>query len=670
MTRPQTSTVIGLGFVLCCVAAIYGLGLNNAPVFDDDRLADGTIYGVYGSLLKLQPRMLSYGSFVWVDQLFGHHLALQRVVNVLLHLCTCGAIWLLTRELFAGLDDPACADTPADPALARQRAWAIAAGVALYAVHPVAVYAVGYLIQRSIVMTTLFGALACLSYVRALRRRSLAWGALALACVALALAAKEHAVTLPLLALPLYVYVRRPSARQLAGPVLLALALAAVLTAALWSRFGAMVGAAAFDETSGAYLRQLEQARPGISAHVYGLSLLNQAAQFWHYGVLWWLPNVQWMAIDLRPPFPVGFGAMPQLLLAIGFVGLLLGAAALLWRGRASWRLAGLAVLCPMLLFGTEFVTTWLQDPFVLYRSYWWAMWLPTLFALVLLVFPPRAMLTLAGVLVVVFSALAAERVLSLRDAETAWGDAAEKVDLQAPFNAFGRWRPFVNRGTHRLERQLDQMALADFDTAVALQEPLGSAQMNRGMALHLLNRPAEALAAFEAARKQGFDRPALPFQQAESHKALQQFEPAYQRYAQALAHPKLAPEVRRQALLGQAEVAVPAGHPEVAVANYQKLLELEPGNPRYQVGLGIAYLSQKDLARAMAEFDRSLAQKPTAPAHYGKALVYRAQGQLDAAIAQLAQAAQLAPGNRMYGALARQLNAARQTQTQGQGQP
>src|SRR3989344_4265991 len=85
---------------------------------------------------------------------------------------------------------------------------ALRVGVALFALHPVAVYAVGYLIQRSILMAALFAVLACWAFVRGLQTQRVAWHAGALLSYLLAVLSKEHAVMTIVLAVPLYIHVR------------------------------------------------------------------------------------------------------------------------------------------------------------------------------------------------------------------------------------------------------------------------------------------------------------------------------------------------------------------------------------------------------------------------------------------------------------------------------
>ena len=658
MQKSKLFWTLGIAATLVAVCVIYGLGLHNGLVFDDNRFSDGTIFGNYGSLDGPKVRMLSYGSFVWVQSLFGDNFVVQRCVNIALHLATCYAIWLLVTALFKHVTFSE--ESRADPAFEGNLRIAIFAAVALFAVHPMAVYAVAYLIQRSMVMMTLFTALACWAYIKALSGQGIKWAVFALGFAVLALLSKEHAVVLPALALPLYIFVKRPHWKTvIAICVGIALVMGA-FTAILWQQLGSFVGAVATDDTSWAYVHQLEKLYPGITQSIYPLSLLNQAKLFFHYGLLWVLPNVQWMSIDLRPEFPLSFTGLPHLLGGLGFLVLAIASLTLLLRKRNAWGLVGLVLLCTAILFSTEFVTAWLQDPYVLYRSYIWAMMLPALIALALLQFPRKAMVAITCIAGLMLTTLAVERNLSFKNAYTAWTDAAQKVDVKAPFNAFGRWRPYNNRGAYLLENLSYEQALQDFEKAVSLQEPLGSAQFNRGMSLEMLKRYPEAIPAFEGAEKLGFKNAALYYHQAVSYKAVQQWEAAFQSYGKALA---LQPEdpLSAKMLLEQAEVAIPSGHYEAAIHNYQALLRQSPNNPRFEVGLGIALIGKKDFTQAQQIFDASLARQPNPPAFYGKALAYREQGDLTRAIANMGKASEMDPANPVYRNLLAQLKGAAQ---------
>jgi tetratricopeptide (TPR) repeat protein len=65
--------------------------------------------------------------------------------------------------------------------------------------------------------------------------------------------------------------------------------------------------------------------------------------------------------------------------------------------------------------------------------------------------------------------------------------------------NSRDRAATLVNRGVLRLIRREPQAALADFDLALRLRPELGEALVNRGAALVLLGRHAEAIEAITA---------------------------------------------------------------------------------------------------------------------------------------------------------------------------
>jgi len=73
--------------------AIYLPSLGNGLVFDDAILSNGLVFNDYGKLLPWRPRMLSYGSFVWLQALLGEGWWKQRVVNLFLHAGVVAALW-------------------------------------------------------------------------------------------------------------------------------------------------------------------------------------------------------------------------------------------------------------------------------------------------------------------------------------------------------------------------------------------------------------------------------------------------------------------------------------------------------------------------------------------------------------------------------------------------
>ncbi len=650
-SRPSWPPILLALILFGVLCVVYGSGIHNALIFDDARLTDGTIVDEYGASAAFNwRRWLSYSSFLWLG--LGETHVAQRVFNLALHVGVCVALFALFKQLLALLPSSEAADERASRCHA-----AALAGVAVFALNPVAVYAVGYLIQRSVVMATLFVMLASACFVRGLVTGKWHWHVPAALAALLAVLSKEHALMLPLVAVVLYVYVRRPAFKQLAvvgGLGSLALGLFA---AVMWTKLGDIVGAAAFDETSGAYLSQLNALHPGFAQHAYGLSILNQAALFFAYGALWLLPNPGWLAMDLRPAFPLDWFSMPQLVGALAFVAVLLASVYALLRRRDGWSLAAVCLLSAQLLFGTEFITTWLQDPFVLYRSYLWAAWLPGLVAVALLGlgFKRNALLVFALVVGLGMAAIGFERVHSLRSAEQAWGDAAAKIDVQAPVNAVGRWRPFLNRGVALLEQGRTDDALLDFNQAVALGEPLGAAAMNQGVALQSLGQHTQAIAALERARQQGMQHPMLAYHLGASQRATGALEAAVQSL-QTAAQQVTDPQVKLRVLQDLGETAMPARQLDVAEQAFAAMLQIEPGNLRGEIGQGMVQLAKQQFGPAMQTFDATLAKRDNALGHYGKALVHMAQGDVNTAQESVARARAMEPNNRNFAALAQHL--------------
>ena len=649
-------------FVLAAVLAIYLPGWNHELLFDDLRLTDGAIFGNYGSLLTFKQRMLSYGSFIWVDLLAGPGWWKQRLVNVGLHLATVAALYALVRDLLERTRFPE--DFESQPHFGMSRKAAVQVGVALFAVNPMAVYAVAYLVQRSIVMATLFSVLACWCFVRGLSGRGVAWYGLALLSYVAAVLSKEHAVMVAAMAVPLYIHVRRPSWKTVATIAGASTALIAVAAVVFFGIYGEFIGKL-FDQRSLDFAQQLERLSPGITQRMYPLSILNEAALFFAYGFLWFAPNVMWMSVDMRPAFPLSYLAFPQVLGIVGYVGLWIAALWAVLRRRGALSLAGVALMFPLLLYATEFATVWVQDPFVLYRSYLWAVAVPVLVAIVLTGFQPKTIYVIGCAIGLVFTVLAFERVQSLRDDHTAWGDAAEKIDLKAPASAVGRWRPFLNLGAYHLDRGSLGEAQRSFATAEALGSLHGSARFNQGVALQQQKKHAQALTTFAEAEKQGFKDLPLYYHRGESAFALGQFALAFDSFSQGLTSAaegvtgKEMDRMREAMRMRRAEAAIGAGRYDDAIGDFNALLKASPQNRRLALGLGMALVGKGDTQAAIAQFDQIIASTPNAAAaYYGRAMAHNTAKRRDDSLKDLDRAIALDPRNAQYQQVRAQLAA------------
>lgn len=638
--------------VVCAILAIYLPSWNYQLVFDDRRLTEDAIFGVYGSVLTFKQRMLSYGSFVWVNELFGDGWGKQRLVNILLHLGTAGALFLLVRSLLINTKFPDDFEAQSHFGASRIAAAQVAAG--LFALSPVAVYAVSYLIQRSVLMATLFSVLACWLFVQGLVTRRPFWHVLAFVSYVVAVLSKEHALITAAMAVPLYIHIRRPPWRVVAavagGSVLLLL----LAGAAFYGIYGDIIGRL-FDPRSVDFARQLEGLRPGITQHIYALSILNEASLFFAYGLLWILPVVQWMSIDLRPAFPLSFTSFPQWLGAVGYVALLAVAIWAVLKQRGVLSLIGVALLFPLLYFVTEFATVWLQDPFVLYRSYLWAIGAVILVGVLLTGFKPRTVYALGLVAGCVFGLLAFERVSTFQSEYTVWEDAAKKIDIQAPASAVGRWRPYLNLGAEQLDKGLDTQAMASLSRAEALGSLYGTARFNIGVALQHQNKHEEAIAAFDDAQRQGFDDLPLYYQRGESAFALGQFQRAYDDFSKGLAKSTegvSGAEIERMKesmQMRRAESAIGTQQYQLAIDEFNALLKISPKSARLATGLGLAYAGKGDTQASLAVFNRLIAERPSASAYYGRAMAYHTSGQTAAALKDIDKAIALDPHNPRY---------------------
>ena len=658
MAKISKTSVLFAILLIAAIFCVYGPGLNNQLVFDDQRLLELSFFESYGNLLQFKQRMLSYGTFVWIQNLFGEGWWKQHVFNITLHVLTVGALYALFRALLTRTEFPQ--DIASQEHFHSSREAALRVGLVVFALNPVAVYVVGYLIQRSILMATLFAVLACFTYVRGLETGRIHWFIGALICYVASALSKEQAALTVAMAVPLYIFVRRPSWKKIllvsaATAVVLLLAVGAVL-----SLYGNLIGNL-IDNQSVAYLKQLQAIDPNIGSKAYGLSILNQAALFFVYGFLWVVPYVGGMSIDMRPAFPMSFASPLHLIGAVSYVALLITSIWIVLRKDGVIRFAALCLLFPLLWFFTEFAVVWLQDPFVLYRSYLWAVGIPGLIAIVLTGFKPRTIYVIGLLLALLFGGLTVERVLSMKDAETAWEDASSKVDLKAPANAVGRYRPFLNVGTERMARGRYVQAERDFLTADALNDLNGNARFSLGVAQLQQKKYPEAIRSFKAAEDKGYTGQTLWYQRAEAYAALGHPKEAFDAYGTALQvgatdvnDNEGAKKLREQIHLRRAEMGLSTQQYDAAVKDYEAALQASPQSSRAAVGLAMALTGKGESAKAKEQMDQLLARAPSGPAYYARAMAQLGLNNKAEALKDLDEATKGDPANAQRYAMAK----------------
>jgi hypothetical protein len=468
MNKIQKTGLLGL-ILIALVVALYGQFLHSPIVFDDlyffvlDNDGNQPVSTYRFVLLEL--RSLPYATLAWTKAAFGLDMIHFRVGNLLLHAATVLALFAFLFTLFVAVGGENHHEMGLPPSLAAFFA------ALLFALHPVSTYAAGYLVQRTIVMATLFSLLALWVYVLGSVRHKqvLLW--LSVLFYYLAVFSKEHAILLPAVLIALTVLLHDDwwvKLKQRWG-IFTALALIAVFV--LLAR-KSLLGSVYEIDAAG----MLQNTEAELS---YPLSVVTQAWLFFKYAWLWALPNPAWMSIDMREPFARTLFS-PYLIAAVSFLAW--GGAALwllLKRGRVG--LVGFALLFPWLLFFTEFSSVRIQEVFVLYRSY---LWVPGLFCLVPFIFAKlngRKTAFVLTLLALAMFPMSMDRLITLSHPVLLWNDAEKLVKGRT--DVPGAARIYYNRGTEMIHiGNLDQ-AVLDLKQATMLNPNFAEAQGNLGAA-------------------------------------------------------------------------------------------------------------------------------------------------------------------------------------------
>lgn len=634
--------LLWLAAIVAVLLAIYIPGLGNALVFDDAQLADGGLFTTYATL-ELHVRMLSYGSFVWLQALAGEGWWKQRIANLAIHVMVIVALWGLYREILRHIVAPPVEGGLAagQPAEGYEKSPALWLAIGFFALNPAATYAVAYLIQRSILLATLFVVLGLWMFARGLATGKATPHALALGCYGLALMSKEHAILAPLAAVPLYILIARPGAKRLAALAAGATLLIGAAGLLLALKYGEILGKP-FDEFSHIYLAQLSNLDPDAAKNAYPLSVMNQAYLFFEYGLRWFVPWTGWMSINMRPVFPVNWLTFPHLLGIAGYLAVVAGGFFLVVRHR-DWRaLVGLSVLFPALLFATEFATVWVQDPFVIYRSYLWAIGVPGIVFFFVHGPSPRVSIGIGLALGSLLGWQAIDRVISMSTPERAYSDAIDKLPDDP--RAVGRWFPYLNRGNAYFDLGQFKLAEADFEASAALGDG-GLGAFNVGALRLQAGKPREALAAFEVAATRGYNLFNLPFQRGLALLSLGDLAAAHGQFAAAMALNPTSP-TREALLLQMGRSALRLGRKDEAVGHLENLLAADPANKEGRYVLAMALISKQEHARAGAILNRLLADGPNAGAFYARALANHGLGRKTEALSDIDNAIRLGLDN------------------------
>ena len=486
---PMRGAYLALAVLTCAVYAPY---LSSPLVFDDAGALNPQVLMEYIYRLDISNvmRWLPNATLAHTHLLTDGSIAAMRLGNLALHALTAIAVCKLIHALH-DIVAPA-------PAHASGSGGALAVALlaaAIFAVHPLNVYAVGYLTQRSIIMSTLFMLLMLLALTRWLVSGRHALAAGSVLCYLLSVFCKEHSVMAPAAAVLLAVALRKHLRVSWQGLMAYWLALAAITALIVTLRSaGGLIGAAHFEvtaaEMAGASADPRMQALMAQGSG-YRISVLTQLTLFPKYLALWLIPNPQWMSVDMRVPFALDFWTWPHWAGACVFV--LYGVLTLVMLGRGGrMGLAGWLMAVPWVLFATELSSARIQEPFVLYRSY---LWFATLGALPGMLFSARLPIKVwrapAMAVVCLMVPLSWNRLDTLANPVALWNDAAK---LLIRGDEIGAGRIYYNRGLALRAARRTEEALDDFNRAIALHPTLAPVRNGRARVLYELKRYEEAL--------------------------------------------------------------------------------------------------------------------------------------------------------------------------------
>lgn len=485
--------------IVALAMALYVPFLSNGLVFDDRGLFTSMM--VYDSALlpfNLQPRTFPYFTLGLIQVLSGS-IEVNRIFNISLHLACAFTLFFLLRDLLrqaVRASNSQRIDFRPDP----KRVQLLAGlGAGIFTIHPIAVYGVAYLAQRTILFATLFSLLSLCFYRRAFEKNRVADFFTAALFYSMAIFSKQHAIMLPLAAVFLAALYEQ-NLRLVYKRILLYLVLC-LPAAWLVLSMTTQVVASSYEPSVGAMVAQMNKAillqlqhETAILDQPSGrwlVSILMQAGFFFDYFFYWMVPDVRVLSVDMRFNFvDIWFSWTTYLKAFFFFLSPLIAIYFLRKKGLIALFCCGF--LYSWFLFLTELAAVRFQEPFVLYRSYLWA---PGYFIMLVAVcahFSSRWLAIAATPLLIICFLLARDRLHSFVDESALWKDAAQKLTST---ELVGSDRIFYNRGNAYLAEKKYAEAIADYSLMIQRNPTFPYAYYNRSLAYLSLKQNKEALA-------------------------------------------------------------------------------------------------------------------------------------------------------------------------------
>lgn len=501
------------------IGLIYGQFLWNPVVFDDIYFFDGTVRNQYlDKVFSFDLRWLPYATFEWTRVIFGLDLIWFHLGNDLLHIANAILLFLFLRRLFEAVipESEVLADAPTSTFTHLSSKWTAFFAALIFAMHPAAVYAVTYLSQRSILMATCFVLIMLNTLLLGIIRRKNWYLIVSAVAYFFAVLSKEHAIMAPAVALALIFLVKKPS-RQLIREFLPTFVLYGLIALFVIYQYKSRSILGQTYEIRGDSM--LSRLGPGFNPEwAYPLSILTQSLLFFKYLMVWIVSSPAWMSVDMKEGFALAFLSWPHTAGMLAFILYPIIAIRLLLKGHKEG-LLGFAMLCPWLLFATEFSAVRIQETFVLYRSYLWMVGIFAAAPFLLQKLSAKRAVWVMSAIVILMIPVTWGRLTTFTHPLLLWDDAARLVENKDAMP--GVERIYHNRGLNFARLKMYPQALKDYDKALSIYPEYSYAYNDRGALYFATGEYKKALVDFTKAAEldSKYSKPYLGL--AKTHEAL-----------------------------------------------------------------------------------------------------------------------------------------------------
>ena len=578
--------------ILCCLGfLVYSNSFQNSFHFDDfPSITDNSAIRHIGNLQGIwnywPTRFLTYFSVALNYQWGGYGVLGYHIFNFLTHLACGILLWWLTVLTF---------NTPAlkKEAIARHAKPLAFFAAAIFLLHPIQTQPVDYIIQRATLLAALFYIASLSLYVKTRLIQgqeggTRIWqlyfgGSLLSACAGMF--CKEITISLPL-TVCLYEFCFLRNKKSPGWKYVIVYFLVALIIP-LTMILGKLVD---FQKA-----RFVNEAGPGISSWHY---FLTQTRVLVTYLRLLFVPVNQ--NLDYYYPASRSLFEAP-VLFSLLLLALVISAGARLFR---KYRL-------PSFCVSWFFITLLLESSFfpiadVIFEH---RLYLPMAGFSIFLVSALYYLLEEKGfkvtvailsVLVLFYSMASHQRNKVWKDEFTLWDDAARKSPQKA--------RPYVNRGQAYQKKGRINLALTDYNKAIAIKSTYAEAFNNRAMVYQ--------------------DSGSLDMALADYNKAVE-------------INPKYA-----EAYVNRGIAYAKKGEAGLAFADFAKALEVLPDCAEAYVNRGTLYAKEGNLDLALADYNKAIDSNPyLVKPRFNRGLAFQNKGSLGLALIDYSKAIQLDPG-------------------------